>query len=157
VCARRLGEERVVEAPQSSGRWATLRLLIIDDDSEFSAVLADFLRLDGCEVEIAADGRTGLVLARDRRPDVILCDLDLPGMSGLDIARALRADAGQVQPHLVAISGYSRPQDCERAMEAGFDDHVAKPVRPEDLDASLERFVSTRWQDGPPTGVRCVY
>jgi CheY-like chemotaxis protein len=142
---RRQGEERV-EAPRSSGKWALLRLLIIDDDSEFGAVLGDFMRLDGCEVEVAADGPTGLVLARERRPHVIFCDLDLPGMSGLDIARALCADAGQSRPHLVAISGYSRPQDCERAAQAGFDDHVPKPVSPEDLDASLERFVSTRWE-----------
>jgi CheY-like chemotaxis protein len=76
--------------------------------------------------------------ARERRPDVVLCDIGLPGMDGYAVARAFRADAGLRDVRLVAVSGYAQPEDRERAARAGFDAHVAKPADP----AAIARLLS---------------
>jgi len=62
------------------------------------------------------------------RPDLVLCDIGLPGMDGYAVARAFRADPGLAHVRLVALSGYARPEDLERSAEAGFERHVAKPA-----------------------------
>ena len=69
--------------------------------------------------------------------DVILCDIGLPGMSGYDVARALRADTGRAQPEMVAVSGYALPEDLRKAADAGFDRHVAKPPAPGEIERLL--------------------
>jgi CheY-like chemotaxis protein len=77
------------------------------------------------------------------RPDVVLCDIGLPGMSGYDVARALRAEPEFRDVPLVALTGYASPADVQRAAEAGFDRHLAKPIPPVELAAVLEEVVGT--------------
>jgi CheY-like chemotaxis protein len=85
---------------------------------------------------VAHDGREGLDKAAAFRPDVVLCDIGLPVMSGYDVARAIRSAAPD-DMRLVAVTGYGQPADQERAAQAGFDSHLLKPIAPEALQQIL--------------------
>jgi signal transduction histidine kinase/CheY-like chemotaxis protein len=124
--------------PAASGSTAPRRILVVDDNVDAAETLSDLLRMLGHAVDVAYDGPSALARARASHPDVVLCDLGLPGMSGYDVARALRAAAGAGRPvRLLAVSGYAQPEDVRRAAEAGFDGHVSKPC---DL-AVIERLI----------------
>jgi CheY-like chemotaxis protein/nitrogen-specific signal transduction histidine kinase len=106
---------------------ASGRVLIIEDNADAAATLKEALELDGHAVEVAGSGPEGIRTARTFRPDAVLCDIGLPGMSGYEIARELRADLALRSATLIALSGYALPEDVDRAREAGFDLHLAKP------------------------------
>ncbi len=120
-------------APHEVTLGSPRRVLVIDDNADAASTLKDVLELGGHEVRIALDGPSGLDVARDFRPDVVICDIGLPGMDGYDVARHLRAD-GDRAAWLVAMSGYAAPEDLQRARDAGFDRHVAKPATLESLE-----------------------
>jgi PAS domain S-box-containing protein len=130
------------DAPQrSEGRAihgpARRRVLIVDDNHDAAETLAELVRFLGHDAEVAFDGVTALGQARASRPDVILCDIGLPGMDGYAVAReVLRGGPSGVR--LVAVSGYARPEDIERAAAAGFEGHVAKPADPEQIQRVLQ-------------------
>jgi CheY-like chemotaxis protein len=108
------------------------RVLVVDDNRDAADSMAEMVELLGHAAEVAYDGPTALEKARANPPDVVLCDVGLPGMSGYDIARALRAnDMDGVQ--LVAVTGYAQPEDLKAAVEAGFDRHIAKPASADDI------------------------
>jgi DNA-binding response OmpR family regulator len=116
-----------------------LRVLLVEDHADTAGSLAMLMRLQGHEVEIAADGPTALRLAADSPPDVALLDIGLPGgMDGCDVARQLRA-AGK-SPLLIAVTGTSREADRYRSAEAGIHLYLRKPVDPEALKGILDRF-----------------
>ena len=104
------------------------RFLVIEDNKDSAETLRALLALQGHEVDVALDGATGVELARSTLPDVILCDLGLPGMDGYGVARAIRAEHSLKHAYLVALSGYARPEDRQRTAQAGFDFHIAKPA-----------------------------
>ncbi|CAN5194077.1 twitching motility response regulator PilH [soil metagenome] len=92
-------------------------------------MLSHAVGLHGHEVTLATRGAEGLDLARGGHPDVVICDLGLPeGVTGFDVAKAMRADVQTRDIPLIAISGYARPEDQERGRLAGFDVHLTKPV-----------------------------
>jgi CheY-like chemotaxis protein len=94
------------------------------------------VRLFGHEVAVAHDGPSAAASVLATRPDVVLCDIGVPGMDGYDIAKALRAELdGKVQ--LIAVSGYAQPEDVRRSADAGFDAHIAKPPDPEQIERLL--------------------
>jgi CheY-like chemotaxis protein len=112
------------------------RVLVIDDNQDAADSLAAWLRLSGHEVEIAYTGMSALARVRAFHPDLVLCDLGLPELSGYEIARAVRCEhSGRIR--LVAISGYSQDEDIRRSKEAGFDAHIAKPARTADIESLL--------------------
>jgi PAS domain S-box-containing protein len=113
------------------------RVLVIDDNEDAASTLKECLELLGHDAYVAGDGPSGLALARQLAPDVVVCDIGLPGMDGYAVARALRADEATRGAYLVALSGYALPEDLRRAHEAGFDRHLAKPL---ELDA-LQRVL----------------
>ena len=115
------------------------RILVIDDNSDAAESLRDALVLEGHEVETALDGPQGIAKARELAPDVVLCDIGLPGMDGYQVAKALREAPGPRRLYLVALSGYARPEDQERAKAAGFDAHIAKPPTNEQLQEAIAR------------------
>jgi CheY-like chemotaxis protein len=118
----------------------SLRVLIIEDNRDAAETLCDLLALFGHQTEIAHSGTDGLALARDRRPDVVLCDIGLPEMDGYAVARELRSDPLTAPIRLVALTGYGRDADRHEAAAAGFDLHLVKPVGPEVLRRLLEGF-----------------
>ena len=113
-------------------------VLLIEDNADAREALRVLLELDGYDVEAAADGPQGLEIAQAKAPTVALIDIGLPGIDGYEVARRLRALSGP-GAFLVALTGYSDPDDRRRAEEAGFDAHVVKPVDPDELTRLLAR------------------
>jgi two-component system CheB/CheR fusion protein len=114
------------------------RILVVEDNPDSASSLRDVLELGGHDVEVANDGPGALEKARTFRPDLVLCDIGLPGMDGYAVARAFRSDSTLAGMHLVALSGYARPEDLQRSAEAGFERHVAKPASMDALEALLD-------------------
>jgi PAS domain S-box-containing protein len=112
-----------------------LRILIIEDNQDAAATLRDVLELEGHRVRAVHHGDDGLEHASVHAPDLVLCDLGLPGLDGFEIAKRLRALG--LRSCLVALTGYATPEDAERARQAGFDHHLAKPPDMEKLAAIL--------------------
>jgi CheY-like chemotaxis protein len=117
------------------------RILVVDDNADAVDSLAALLRLEGHEVRIARDGPSAVELARSFEPEVALLDIGLPGMSGYDVARAIRADARTARCLLVALSGWGQEADRRRSREAGFDRHLVKPL---DIAAFNDTLARTR-------------
>lgn len=113
------------------------RVLVIEDNLDAGDSLRVVLELEGHEVTLARDGQSGYEAALRLRPDVVLCDIGLPGMDGYELARRLRREPALDRTTLVALSGYARPDDVEAAREAGFDRHLAKPPAVEVLSGLL--------------------
>ena len=113
------------------------RVLVIEDHYDAAESLRDALSLSGHEVEVAYDGPRGIELARAFRPEVVVCDIGLPGMDGYEVAKVFRADEALRGAYLVALTGYAMPEDLERAAAAGFDRHVTKPPTLDRLERLL--------------------
>jgi signal transduction histidine kinase len=110
----------------TSGR----RVLIVDDNQDFANSLALILRAMNNDVRVAHDGATALALARDWRPEVGFLDIGLPRINGYDLARRLRENPVTTAMTLIAVTGWGQEKDRRRAFEAGFDQHLVKPVEP---------------------------
>jgi PAS domain S-box-containing protein len=116
-----------------------LRILVIEDNLDAAESLRMLLELKGHEVDVVYAGQAGLDRARKVRPDLVLCDIGLPGgMDGYAVARALRGDEQLAGVVLIALTGYGQEEDRRRATEAGFDRHLTKPVDPADLTRFLD-------------------
>jgi signal transduction histidine kinase len=121
-------------APGAGARPAAARrILVVDDNVDAASSLGWLLRLDGHEVRLAHDGPAALGVGREFRPDTVLLDIGLPGMSGFEVARQFREEAATRGALLVAVTGYSQGEDRRRSREAGFDQHLIKPVQLSDL------------------------
>jgi CheY-like chemotaxis protein len=127
------GSSTPQERPWSPTNTPTRRILLVDDNRDAADSLALLLRLAGHQVSIAYDGHTALALARLQSPEIVICDISMPGMCGLELARRLRRDAGLEDALLVALSGYAQEEDRRRSQEAGFNAHLCKPVRMDSL------------------------
>lgn len=120
----------------------TLRVLVVDDNIDGCTMLAAFVGLKGYAVETASSGPAALAAATDWRPDVVLLDIGLPGLSGFDVASRLRTDPANKAMKLIAVSGYGREQDLGRGREAGFDFHLIKPI-----DLTVVEQLLTTWDN----------
>jgi PAS domain S-box-containing protein len=125
-------ESRPPPAPPVAAS-AARRVLVVEDHQDARDSLRLLLALDGHEVDEAADGVTALEKIVARRPDVALVDIGLPSLDGYSIARAVRAAPQGKSLFLVALTGYGQPEDRQRAIDAGFDAHLVKPVEPDRL------------------------
>jgi signal transduction histidine kinase/ActR/RegA family two-component response regulator len=114
------------------------RVLLIDDNRDVAESLSELIGDMGFDVDVAYDGRSALACAELTPPDVVICDLGLPGgMDGCAVARAMRADPRLRDVIMIALSGYSQAKDHEETKRAGFDRLVAKPITAESLEALL--------------------
>jgi CheY-like chemotaxis protein/anti-sigma regulatory factor (Ser/Thr protein kinase) len=113
------------------------RVLVVDDNADGANTLAEVVEMLGHAAEVAYDGASALEKARAKSPDLVLCDIGLPGMDGYEVARRLRA-LGADGMRLVALSGFAKSEDVRRATEAGFDAHIAKPCDA----AEIQRLLS---------------
>lgn len=116
------------------------RVLIIEDNRDAADIMRDVLSLEGHLVDVAYTGPDGLAAAYECKPEIILCDIGLPGMSGYEVAKALRNDRALHSTHLVALTGYALPRDRQRALDAGFGWHVAKPLCAQKLQELLGKL-----------------
>jgi CheY-like chemotaxis protein len=110
------------------------RVLIIEDNDDVREMLRVSLSRSGHIIYEARDGESGVQLAKEVHPEVILVDIGLPGIDGYEVATRLRNTPELRTSSMVAISGYGQPQDKQRALDAGFDTHLTKPVPPEAID-----------------------
>jgi signal transduction histidine kinase/CheY-like chemotaxis protein len=122
---------RPVLAPPAGG--ARRRVLVVDDNRDATDSLRLLLEVRGHEVAVAYTGKDAVEIAHRFQPELVLCDLALPGMDGYAVARALKEDPATAGVRLIAVSGYASPVDQQRCLESGFERHLSKPVEPEDL------------------------
>ena len=106
----------------------SLRVALVDDNADILESMSMVMQLLGHESATCSDGRSALECIETWHPHVAFVDLGLPGMSGLDVARAVRERHNGSTPMLIAMTGWGRDVDRERALEAGFHKHVTKPL-----------------------------
>ncbi len=123
----------------AAGVQGRRRVLIVDDNVDAARTLEALLRSLGHDVAVAHDGAAALEAARERRPEVVLLDISMPGLDGLELARRLRAQPGFDRVRFAAVTGLGQDADRRRSHEAGFDAHLVKPLSPDDLRRVLER------------------
>ena len=124
------------------------KILIIEDDKKLANLLRLYLEKDGYRVLIAHEGREGLTAARQRRPDLILLDLMLPGMGGLDVCRSLRADS---KTPIIILTARSTEDDKLIGLDLGANDYVTKPFSPREVVARVRAVLrrTTDRDEGP--------
>jgi len=123
----------MTEAVTANGR----RILVVDDDVDAAEALGELFRDYGHEVFTAHDGAQALDNARLHRPEIVLLDISMPEMDGYEVAKRIRSDLGLGDAVLIALTGYGEDQHCRLAREAGFDQHVTKPVDASRLEELL--------------------
>ncbi len=116
---------------------ANLKVLIVDDIVDSSHILALLLRQDGYEVQTATSGPEGVALAQNFRPEIVLLDIGLPGITGYEVARLMREELQDELRMLIAFTGRDSENDKREAKAAGFDKYLTKPVDYKDLQAML--------------------
>ena len=126
--------EQTAERPRS--------IVLVEDNEDARDLMRQLLEFEDFQVDVAADGLSGLELIRQKRPQVAMIDIGLPRMNGHDIARTLRGEG--VTSVLIALTGYGQDSDRAAALVAGFDEHVTKPVDFDALVRLLERVVATK-------------
>ncbi|MFC4454395.1 response regulator transcription factor [Deinococcus sonorensis] len=122
-------------------------VLVVEDEPQIAGVLEAYLKQEGHRVEKAADGKSALALYRAARPDLLLLDLMLPGLSGMDVLRAVRADG---QTPVILVTARAEETDQVLGLEFGADDYVVKPFRPREVMARV-KAVLRRSQAGSET------
>jgi CheY-like chemotaxis protein len=121
------------------------RVLVVDDNHDAADSLGMLLKLLGAEVMVVHDGSAALEAMKTFAPGVVLLDLGMPGMNGLEVARRLRADPVASRATLVALTGWGQREDRRRTTEAGFDFHLVKPA---DL-GTLRSILAMRGEASP--------
>jgi len=117
--------------PRKTGE--SLRILVVEDNRDTADSLCLLLELYGYEVTVAYSGPDGVRAAEQYRPDVVLCDIGLPGLDGYGVARKLRDNPATAKARLIAVTAYGQDEDRRRSHEAGFEQHLVKPVDPNAL------------------------
>ena len=115
----------------------TLRVLVADDNPDVANTLASLVSRSGCEVKVAFDGQEALEAAIGFDPDVLLLDIQMPELDGLQLAHRLRGMPNFVGKVLVAVSGHSQQSDLDLASQAEYDEYLIKPVKWETLQTIL--------------------
>jgi two-component system CheB/CheR fusion protein len=119
------------------------RVLIVEVERDAADSLRMLLELVGYEVDVAYDGAEGVRKALRWRPDVVLCDIGLPGLSGYGVAEQLRRDPATAESYLVAITAWGGEEDKQRGRQAGFEHHLVKPADPQRLLHLLASYSSS--------------
>lgn len=125
-------------------------VLLIDDDSALRALLAELLEQFGWSVLQASDGESGLEMARQHRPAVVVCDLLMPRCNGYQVCRSIRADPDLVGTRIIMVSGRDYATDKLNAFEAGADEYLVKPVQPAALHAAIGRLAAPKPPESAP-------
>ena len=134
-----LGTPPATERPQTlpSTRLDGRKILVVEDNADTRHVLKFMLEIEGASVEATETGQEGVDRAEVFRPEIVLCDIGLPDMDGLEVARRMRARAWFGDTRLIALTGYGQPEDIRHALEAGFEAHLTKPINLDQLLALI--------------------
>lgn len=124
------------ETPRARGH--SRRVLIVDDNQDTLDLLVMGIEMLGHEVFSAVDGASALAVVAAQRPDIAFMDVGLPDMDGYELARRIREGEATARMRLVALTGYSQATDRERALRAGFDAHLTKPVNLKKIQETLQ-------------------
>jgi signal transduction histidine kinase len=127
-----------------------LDIAVIEDNDDVADTLAAWLEGLGHRVHVARTGPSGLALVLETKPDVVLCDIGLPGMDGVEVCQQVRARAREFRPLMVALTGWGKDEDRKRTATAGFDHHLVKPVKLDTLSEVL-RSVAAKANRPPPS------
>ncbi len=121
------------------------KVLLVEDDLENRTVIEDIFQFDnvGAELIVAETGEEAMCLAAEAKPILVLMDIRLPGMDGLEAARALKADPRTEDTTIWAITAYARTEDRDKAVAAGCDDYITKPFKKSELVTKLRAFVAS--------------
>lgn len=125
------------------------RILLIEDNAQNRYLVRFLLEKRGHVIFEAETGPLGMQLAAQVRPDLILLDIQLPGMDGYEVARALKCDSQLQSIPIVAVTSYAMVGDREKCLEAGAEGYIEKPINPESFAAEIERFLSPSYGHGP--------
>jgi len=128
-------EQTPVTLPKGS-----LRILVVDDGKNAADILAMFFEMEGHVVQVAYDGRMAVDLAASFHPQLIVMDIGMPEMDGLEASRRIRRQPDGKDIIIIALSGLDQDDDKRSCAEAGINHHMAKPVRPDDLRAVIRDF-----------------
>lgn len=120
------------------------RVLVVDDNHDSAEMLAELLELLGYESRIAAEAVSALNIAAEFNPDVMLIDIGLPKVNGYELAQRIRAIPQFTSAPMIALTGYGLDSDRQRALQAGFDEHLVKPVDLQKLQAFLSGTSSSK-------------
>ncbi|MFN8392920.1 MAG: ATP-binding protein [Bdellovibrionota bacterium] len=126
-----------IERPALKGSIEETRVLLIEDHHDTAESLRIVLEAAGINTAVAYSGPEGIAAAQRFLPDVVVCDLGLPGTDGYSVASALRTNEDLKNVGLIAVTGYGREQDRDQALASGFDRHLVKPIEPEKLIAEI--------------------
>ncbi len=120
------------------------RVLLIDDDAQVLKLMSVNFELDGYNVVSASSGEEALDIVASAKPDVVVCDVMMPGMDGLEVVRRLRADPTTEHLPVVVVSAKAQRSDVSDGRFAGADEYVVKPFDPQDLLDAVERLLKRR-------------
>jgi two-component system CheB/CheR fusion protein len=120
------------------------RVLVVDDNSDAADTLAMLLEMNGYSVSVAHSGEDALQLARQVVPDAIILDIGMPGITGYEVARRVRGEPWGGKVFLIAATGWGQKEDKARALAAGFDHHLTKPLNPDEVEKLLQAFLKNR-------------
>lgn len=127
----------LIETPQAEPAFelnmSRLHALVVDDSPDITEMLAAVLRFSGYDVSTAYSAADALGIAREKRFDVIVSDIGMPEMDGYEMVRALRALPEYTAVPMIAVTGFAMYDDRDRALEAGFNTHLSKPINPSEL------------------------
>jgi CheY-like chemotaxis protein len=117
------------------------RIVLIEDHPDNMELMAYLLKAAGYNYRCATDGAQGLELIRDERPDLVVCDLQMPVMDGFQVVRHLRDDESLCHTPIVAVTAQSMPGDRQKVLRAGFDGYFSKPIEPHTFVTQLENWL----------------
>ena len=120
------------------------KILVIEDNEQNLYLVRFILEQSGYEVFAAPDGQAGIEMAASLKPDIVLLDIQLPGMDGYAVARNLRRNPGIAGTPIVAVTSYAMPGDREKTMEAGCNGYIEKPIDPDTFVAKVEQHLPVK-------------
>ena len=116
-------------------------ILIVEDNQTNAALLKDVLGARGYDVTIVAHGADALEMVRSKPPNLVLMDIQLPGMDGYEVTRRLKSDPSTSHIPIIAVTAYALKGDMDKAIQAGCDDYISKPINTRELPKVVEKFI----------------
>jgi two-component system, cell cycle response regulator DivK len=138
-----MGTSETTKTLEDQGCAQRKRILVVEDNQIGMMLLSQLLKAQGYQILQAPEGREAIDLARDNQPDLILMDVGLPDICGLDVARLLKQDDRTKTIPIIAVTAFATPGDEQRSLESGCDAYIAKPILMDKLLRAVEAFLSS--------------